>query len=69
MNQPMAASPIVRLLGGRILGRRVAEIAEIQALRAGEKLPRSDRLIHVEQEVVPPLQQEGRHLERVEVRA
>ena len=56
------------LLGRRVLGRGVAEVAEIEPLRPGEELPRGGRLVHVEEEVVPPLQEEGRHRERVEVR-
>ena len=59
---------VIRLLGGRILGRRVAEVAEIEPLRAGEQLPRGDRLLHVEEEVVPSLQQEGRHGNGVQMR-
>ena len=59
---------IGRLLGRWVLGGGVAEVAEIELLGACEQLVRGDRLVDVEEEVVPPLEQERRHVERVELR-
>ena len=45
------------------------EVAEVEALRPGEQLPRRGRLVQVEEEVVPSLQQKRRHRQGVELRA
>ena len=52
---------IGRLLGRRVLGGRMADVAEVQALRPGEELVRGDRLVGVEKEVVSALEQQRRN--------
>src|SRR6476661_4479838 len=46
-----------------------ALVAEVQLLRTCKQLVRGECLVEVEEEVVPPLQQQRRDRERVELRA
>src|SRR5262249_23309472 len=56
------------LLGQRVPGGGVAEVAEVQAFRPSEQRVRGGRLVHVEQEVAPALQHQRWDGERVELR-
>ena len=55
-------------LGGWIRRGRVAQVAEVELLRACQLLVRGLGLVDVEEEIVPALDQERRRRDRAEVR-